>query len=335
MATFVRRAQEMGGGTLLVSLPRQWAKSQNLSKGSSLSFETMPDGALIVKPLSAGETEEKLRIVIPYARQDIKALLNNVTSAYLLGYEAIKVISSEKISYRDASRIKNNLRQLIGLEVVEEDSGSILFQFLIDTKNVDPEKIFRRLTILTKSMLEDVFESLRERAEDLDTVMLTRDDEVDRLYFLLVRLLRSAILNPSIASGFNLTPIDCLDYRVAANMTESAGDHVVQMAVLAVKLAVKYSLNEINGQLSSLSPQIFQLIQRATSSFIAKQSKDAREVADMFRSVNEKMDSLRTSSISGRPASPELVAFYDQLKEFCRCYTDISDLVVSTDLRLR
>jgi phosphate uptake regulator len=334
MTTFVRRTQEMGGGTLLVSLPKQWTRSQNLSKGDSLAFETMPDGSLVVRPFTATESQG-LMTSIPYVGQDIRILLNNVTSAYLLGYDLIKVSSSTKISYADASKLKNSLRQLIGLEVVEETPMSILCQFLLSTTNISPEKIFRRIAASTKSMAEEIFASLSGENGNIAELTLERDDEIDRLYFLLVRLLRSAVLNPTIASSFNLTPIDCLDYRVAANMLESAGDYAVQMANAVSKADFKTASVDVSRQLGEVLDTILDLAEKSISSFTSKNAAQARGAFDLFKGLGQKLDSFKVAPASARPKPAVVVGFYDLVKEFCRCHADVSDLVVSTDFRPR
>ena len=43
-------------------------------------------------------------------------------------------------------------------------------------------------------------------------------------------LIRSAVREPRAAGKFGLTSIDCLDYRVAANSLETAGDYAVELS---------------------------------------------------------------------------------------------------------
>ena len=62
--------------------------------------------------------------------------------------------------------------------------------------------------------------------------MSNRDVEVNRQYFLLVRLIRSTLVDKRLANAFNLENIDILDYRVAANLLENAGDSIVELANL-------------------------------------------------------------------------------------------------------
>ena len=51
-----------------------------------------------------------------------------------------------------------------------------------------------------------------------------RDDEINRQYFLLVRFIRSTMVDRRLA-GILPGNIDILDYRIAGNILETAGDY--------------------------------------------------------------------------------------------------------------
>ena len=66
--------------------------------------------------------------------------------------------------------------------------------------------------------------------------VIERDDESNRLYFLLVRILRTIIQNPRLSEKLGITPIECLDYRLAASLIEGIGDACVQVAAKTIAL---------------------------------------------------------------------------------------------------
>ena len=57
-----------------------------------------------------------------------------------------------------------------------------------------------------------------------------RDDEINRQYFLLDRFIRSTMVDRRLAGIFNLENIDILDYRIAGNILETAGDTIVDLS---------------------------------------------------------------------------------------------------------
>jgi len=69
--------------------------------------------------------------------------VNDLTGKYLLGFDIIKVESKTPIERQHAAKIKEAARRLIGLEIVDEDSKRIVFQFLLEEKGFEPEKLVR------------------------------------------------------------------------------------------------------------------------------------------------------------------------------------------------
>jgi phosphate uptake regulator len=113
---------------------------------------------------------------------------------------------------------------------VDENSFDICFQFLLDAKTLNIGKILGMMNSIIHGMFRETIYSLSgEFSNDLAKKIASRDDEIDRQYFLLVRIIRTAIMNKKLASNMNLTNIDMLDYRIAANFLETAGDLIAEL----------------------------------------------------------------------------------------------------------
>ena len=103
-----RKAIEMGRGTILVSLPKEWVKRNGIKKGMDVSVEELPSGKIIVRPFESREEEQK-QIVIEYGREAFGQVANDVTGAYLLGYDVSRVAGNKVISREDREIIKDTL----------------------------------------------------------------------------------------------------------------------------------------------------------------------------------------------------------------------------------
>jgi len=185
----------MGGATYLVSLPKEWARSSSVTKGSVVSIENSGDGGLLIYPVSSsgeGSSEKEVEIAYP-SKFSNEGLSNEIIAAYLLGYDLIRIRGNHHISSKDREKILSSIKRLIGLEIVEEDAQSITSQFLVDKSVVEPSKIFKRISAIVRAMISDTIKQLTpEKSSQFESVA-QRDDEVDRLHFLLVRLIRSAV----------------------------------------------------------------------------------------------------------------------------------------------
>ncbi|MEM3073455.1 MAG: PhoU domain-containing protein [Nitrososphaerales archaeon] len=320
----LRRAQEMGGGTLLESLPKDWVRKNNITRGSLLALEATPGGGLIIFPASESEKKPK-EILLTYPAQYMRRLINLITGSYLLGFDIIKIVSRERIPYEDAQAMKKAIRQLVGLEIVEEDTKSITAQFLLETTALDPEKIFRRMHLITMGMLPDAVQALMQGDTLLKRSVSERDDEVDRLYFLLVRVVRTAAMDNKLAAKLKLSTIDCLDYRLSAYLLEAIGDTAEDIAKSSI-VSIVNTLGSTEKEATSNILKILGMMQEsAVRAFLSKNSEEGRHVVQLYEDVVEEIAKLESSIGSNENASA-ISRVSSSFSRIARYDVDIADL---------
>src|SRR5271169_5623975 len=108
-----RKVLEMGGGTVLISLPKSWAKRNGIVKGGSVLVEEISPSRLMVSPM-ARELESKTAVVA-YPRESLSYVINDITGAYLIGNNIIKIEGRQTISREDREKVKGAIRRLVGL----------------------------------------------------------------------------------------------------------------------------------------------------------------------------------------------------------------------------
>ena len=226
MTKFIRRLQRIGS-SILVSLPKEWVDANNLDKSSQVELETGQDSISISANKEIRPTKE---LVISYPLPKEENIVADITGAYLLGYDIIEITSKSIIPGEDREKIRNSMRRLVGMEIIEEDASHINMQFLLDATTLNPEKILKRMSSIALGMYDDATNGLISNDKSNLQTISNRDVEVNRQYFLLVRLIRSTLVDRRLANVFNLENIDVLDYRVAANLLENGGDTIVELA---------------------------------------------------------------------------------------------------------
>ena len=175
---------------------------------------------------ATGRQTRELSIAYPLPpNENITA---DLTGAYLLGYDAIQV-TGPAIPAGDRELIRDSTRRLAGMEIVEEDRSHVTLQFLLDPTTLDPRRILLRMNSIALGMFGEVLKGMETGELSALGTLRNRDAEVNRQYFLLVRLIRSALVDGRISHAFDLEGVDVLDYRVAANLLENAGDSIVAL----------------------------------------------------------------------------------------------------------
>ena len=321
-----RKAIEMGKGTILVSLPKDWVRRNSIKKGDDLVVEEVSARKLMVRRFEGGEDEKK-QISIDYPGDDFSQVANDLTGAYLLGYDIIRVVGSKVISREDRSGIKETIGRLVGLEIMDEDSKKMTLQFLLEPTAIVPAQIVLRMSGLLDGMLKDVAEGLKGDAKLLGLVA-ERDDEVDRLYFLLVRVTRAAIVRPDMAEGYGLSPVDLLDYRVLASFLESLGDAVSELShELNRVLGSKKVAREYSGVVMKLKS----MNDLATQGFVSRRAGRPmtinRQVKALAKEVTDGLAAIAKMPSEDGAETAETLA---SLERVSKLLVDVSDLAVIT-----
>jgi phosphate uptake regulator len=320
-----RKVLEMGGGTLLVSLPKSWAKKNGIRKGATVAVEELAGRKLMVRPIEGGE-EEQRQTVVDYPGDDLSQVINEVTGAYLLGYDIIRVEGKKVITREDRSKLKATMGRLVGLEIMDEDSKKMSVQFLLEPAAIVPEKIVRRMSGLLDGMLRDTVEALEKGDPKLLALVGERDDEVDRLYFLLVRATRAAISRPEVAERYGLSQVDLLDYRVLASFLESIGDAVTE---LSRKLRGGAKSKRLAHEYASCVARLNRMNDLATRAFISRRAGKPRSINMEVNALAGEV-STQLVRIARLPAGEGAADVLGSLERVSRMLVDVSDLAVIT-----
>jgi len=307
-----------------VSLPSVWIKGNNLKKGSIVPVHINRDNSLSIFASDDDIADKIKELVISYPSVSMDTLVNQVYGGYLLGYNMIRIKASSQISFEDADRIKKAIRKLVGLEIVDEDGFHISAQFLLDADTLDAEKILRRMSAIVAGMYRDMLEAIKlKQNSSIRKVISGRDDEVDRQYFLLVRLIRSAMMDQKLAGKLNLSNIDILDYRIAANLLESAGDYIVDLAN-AVDLSRTKALDDI----VEAGVLVEKMHEKSVVAFVNKTRSESNTVVKMYDNFMEIINSIKSRVESNNPESTvALLNLIYSMDKIARCWVDVADLV--------
>lgn len=322
MARYVRRLQRIGSSTM-VSLPKEWVDSNGLGKNDEVEVQAARNSVTVMPGAGRRPARE---IDISYPLPPDENVAADLTGAYLLGYDSVRIRGQGPIPAGERGKIRASLRRLAGMEIVEEDTAEVSIQFMLDAAAVNPQKILRRMGRIVHGMYADTLSGMAapaKRRSDL-RAMADRDDEVDRQYFLLVRLIRSAVAGGRPVGAFDLEVIDILDYRVAANLLEVAGDAVVELAAAVHASGIPPSgLGELRAAASGLE----EAGRGAVESFVANDRQRAVEAIAGHRAFADGVRGIKEMLEGGTDVPAGYLDIVFALERAGRAWADIADLV--------
>jgi len=320
LTKFIRRLQRIGS-SILVSLPKEWVDANNLDKGSQVEIETGQDSI----SLSANkETRPTKELVISYPLPKEENIVANITGAYLLGFDIIVINSKSIIPGKDREEIRNSMRRLVGMEIIEEDASHINMQFLLDATTLNPSKILKRMSSIALGMYDDVLNGLISDDKSNLQTLSKRDVEVNRQYFLLVRLIRSTLVDKRLSNAFNLENIDVLDYRVAANVLENAGDSIVELS----NFIFNFSLSkEFSKKIYDVVKDFNKLAEKSIDAFTKPDRLLAIEAISMHKQYEKKLSLLRTTLGNKKQIPLDFLDLVYMFERIAQSWADVADLV--------
>lgn len=320
MTKFIRRLQRIGS-SILVSLPKEWVVANNLDKSSQVELETGQDSISISANKEMRPTKE---LAISYPLPKDENIVADITGAYLLGYDIIHITSKSIIPGEDREKIRNSMRRLVGMEIIEEDASNINMQFLLDATTLNPEKILKRMSSIALGMYDDVSNGLiLDDKSNLQTLS-KRDVEVNRQYFLLVRLIRSTLVDKRLANVFNLENIDILDYRVAANLLENAGDTIVELANFIYNSSLS---NEHLKKIFNVVQNFNVLAEKSIDAFTKPDRRLAIEAISLHKKYQENLSKLRNTIGNKKQIPIDLLDLVYMFERIAKSWADVADLV--------
>ena len=311
---------------MLISLPSDWVRNNRLNKGNTVFIETNEDNSISLFPSEASDSQIK-DVTILYSESSVDSLINQIYGAYLLGYSEIRIKGKRQILFEHREHIKLTMRKLVGLEIVDEDNSNIAIQFLLDANTLDAEKILRRMNSIVGGMYRDALDGLRLKSKGIKNLIFSRDDEVDRQYFLLVRLIRSAMVDQKLARKLNLSNIDILDYRIAANHLESAGDYIGEFASTVPSI----SRTKIVDEISEAGSYIEKMQEKSVAAFTKKNRSESIGMIKMYNEFRLIMDSIKELlakiELTDSESTIAVLNSIHSMDKIAKCWVDVADLV--------
>jgi len=226
-----RKVQQTGGSTYIISLPKTWAEKVGIKPGSRVGVQPQPNGNLIVSSEISEKPLRKKRLDITTLNDS--GLERAFIATYLAGYDIMEFTAS-KISADQKKILRTVCHKLIGPEIIEENSSSVLIQDLLNPNELSIKKAVQRMFLISNSMFADSILSVLNCDADLAADVMSRDDEVDRLYLVISKQFKSIVCGTGFADTTDSSIEEYHNLRMAAAPIERIADHSHRIAHMTV-----------------------------------------------------------------------------------------------------
>ncbi|PSQ09629.1 histidine kinase [Halobacteriales archaeon QS_5_68_33] len=293
-----RKVQVTGGSTYTVSLPKDWATDNDVSAGSVVRFHSEEDVLLLSPQREEDREEGRLSIDGLEGDQLTRAVMTMYVSGFdVIRFEAARVTAGQRRTIREATQ------GLVGLEVIEETGDRVVLQDLLDSSELSVHNAVTRMRLVALTMLADAVTALVEDDDALAHDVIERDDDVDRLYYMVSRVFRTVLRNPAAATEIGFQRETVFDYQSAARQLERIADHATKIASISLEVAtvdsaVSEGLRDLQKAAEAVPETAMDALLSADSDEAVDLASDARadlpvidaragEVGDVIRDLED------------------------------------------------
>jgi len=175
------------------------------------------------------------------------------------------------------------------------------------------------MSTIALGMFHDTLNSLISDDKTTLQTLPDRDIEINRQYFLLVRLIRSTMVDQRLANIFNMENIDILDFRIAAN-----GDTIVELGNLIIKASIsKSDLKKIYDAVKDIET----IHKKSIDAFIANDRLQAIDAIKLHRKYLKEITNFRSLLEHKKQIPIDFLDIVYMFERITRCWADIADLI--------
>jgi phosphate uptake regulator len=328
----IRKVQITGKSTFVVSLPKKWANSVRIKGGDSVIMTPLPDGTLLIDPRVGVRERGLFRKSLVVDDQDPEGLFRMFIGAYLSGYDLIEFRSTRSLDRETRASINRFTTRVIGPEVVEETSHTILVRDLLDASDLSLSKGVHRMHIIARNMHENAMAILGKYDADIAQEIISRDDEVDRLFWLISKQHNMILRDPSFTDRLGATPPEAKDYLMVARSIERIADHATKIVRSAYNVR---HVDQLVMGIERTSTEVLELLDDAMRSFIHRKVDGAMDVLRRSRGIQPRLDALQEESFSMEEDTATIIALSSIIDSVSRTSSYTNDIAESAiDLRL-
>jgi len=293
----IRRVQVTGGASYIITLPKDWIKSTNIKKNDPLGFHIRSDGTLLISPKLTGERMQRAKKFDVSNKTDQTYLFRRLIGAYISGYNSIEIKTAKSMPSPVRATVRKFAQTTIGQEIVEETDTSITLKDLINPAEMPFDRTIKRMHIIVKGMHEDAMRALERRNITLAKELILRDNDVDRLHWLVARQHNSILQNVNLAEKMSTTIGMSSTYFLISRIIERIGDHVVRITQNILDLIDDKIDQKIIDHIHSASNLSLDVFNKSIGALFRKDIKASNENIESVASLGALCEEINTIAL--------------------------------------
>jgi len=273
-----RKIIGFGDSSFVVSLPKDWVEKNGLKKGDIVNVE-QEASELKVTPQNLKQSIAPKEITINF-EGNLKLLKSQLFNSYINGCSLINIQKKDISNYY--ADIKKLVNDFVALEIIQSSGEKIVVKDYLNIQDISIYDNLRRMDRIVMSMFDDVKEIFKGD-ESKKGYILERDDDVNRMYNLILKLLKKA-LNLNDRKILNLNIEEIFYYWDLVGSLEEVADQL--------KRVVRYlgTSKNVDKRVIELYDQVYDHYKQAMKANFTHNEALCLNIMNMRKEVFEKCE---------------------------------------------
>jgi hypothetical protein len=190
--------------------------------------------------------------------------------------------------------------------VIEETDTVIMLKDLLNPAEMPFDNTLKRMYMIVKEIHEDAIKAIRSQNQTLADDVTARDNDVDRLHWLIARQTNMILSNASLSRKMGITPKMAVHYFAISRIIERIGDHAERIVFNAQTIISREIDPAIIGKIAKASELSVGIFNRSIISFFNKDMKQAHQNIESLRVLETLCEEINT--IVRHQENPDAIA---------------------------
>ncbi len=313
-----RKIIRVGEKSYAITIPKKWANLLGLKPGSSVDILFDKSGIIYIRPRKLG-VKRDVSLEASLKIGECGTIIDKcISGCYIEGHDTIVLeLPSNTVLVSEVSS------KLPGVVIVEGEDNKVIVKIAISESIIGFEEVVNRMIKVLETMYDYIEEFIEKNDEKSASELLKSDDELDRLFFLGLRLAKRSIITRLLEGDLGLAK-ELIDSALLIRAIEHVGDALDR----STRILLDSGFNGMQSKLVELFRLSRKIIFDALAAYRRANIKMACKVLERRRELRQMIRSLR------RDAAVPIQGVLSELDLIAALAEDITDIAVSRYTRL-
>lgn len=293
----IRKIQQVGHSTLVVTIPKKWADEMNLKAGQQVSLEKGADGSIRIHAEVTKKSTPTCAINVDEF-DSTEMLVRSLIGIYLSGRNTIKVYSEKGMEPHHMEQIRYATQSLTGLGIIEQTSNEVIIHDILDSTKFPFENLIRHMFKIISFIEEILAKTLDTFDNRLVGEIRNLEVEIDRVYWLTVRQLLLVVRDSTVGEKIGIRSLsDAVGYTMIVKCLEEIADHYEDMG-RTVANAIDKGLKSKNKDIKEVKQHFGQIYGMTDDILQTLLDRDGFRANDLINTIEEILNEMSNTSKS-------------------------------------